>query len=276
MKNSFDFLQLDGENICAWIKKASTAEESAYYPSSLLFFVKQGTLHFRVADKTLSLAAPAYVLVPKNTLGYFHKTWGEREPYSELYAILLRDDLITAALAEIPEIQSQHNPQLSSITPLIQNDYLISLFDQLPKYYAGEKQVNQASVHRGMVQVIQGCIASDPKLYGFFKDISSPIGVHLKSVIDHHFSLGYSVEELAALTGMSLSTFYREFKKEFALPPHQWLMQRRLQEAYELIKNTEKSITSICYDLGFKDPGHFSRRFKAQFGIPPSGLKKPN
>jgi AraC-like DNA-binding protein len=274
MKNEFTYLKFAGEEIAAWIEKETTAEDSAYYHESLLFFMKKGALHFRTADKTTSFPAPAYVFVPKNTLGYFHKTWFPEEQNAELYILLLKDDLIKEAIKDIEPPDTAISPHPISIHQLVGNEVLQALFNNLPLYFTGEKEVNAESVHKGMVRIIQGCISSDPAMYPFFQGVSSPISVHLRAVIDHHFNLSYTVEELARLTGLSLSTFYREFRKEFGQPPHQWLMQRRLKEAFELLKNSNKSVSAVCYQTGFKDLGHFSRRFKKQFGVPPSRIKK--
>ncbi|MEM6770186.1 MAG: helix-turn-helix transcriptional regulator, partial [Bacteroidota bacterium] len=55
-------------------------------------------------------------------------------------------------------------------------------------------------------------------------------------------------------------------------PPHKWIMERRLLEAYEILKHQPTSVTRVALDLGFKDLPHFSRRFKGRFGVSPSSL----
>ncbi|MFK8165509.1 MAG: helix-turn-helix domain-containing protein [Lewinella sp.] len=274
MKSEFTYLRLDGEEIAVWIEKKTNQEESAYYHQSLLFFMKKGTLHFRTADKINSYSAPAYIFVPKNTLGYFRKTWTPKEENAELYILLLRDDLIRAGIKEIPLPGVPVHPHSISILQLNESEELVTLFKNIPHFFVGDKKVNSENVLDGMIQIIQSCIATDPALHAYFTDVSSPIRIHLKSVVDHHFNLSYTVEELANLMGLSLSTFYREFRKEFGQPPHQWLMQRRLKEAFELLTNSDKSVSAVCYETGFKDLGHFSRRFKKQFGVSPSMIKK--
>ena len=88
--------------------------------------------------------------------------------------------------------------------------------------------------------------------------------------MDHHSLSGATLEELARLSGRSLSTFYRDFKKLFHTSPHKWLLQSRLSKAKDLLLHSSKKSSEIYLDLGFKDLGHFSRTFKQEFGVPPS------
>lgn len=270
MQDEYRFLTLDGERIAAWVESRVSKEHTSYYPQSVLFFVKRGTLHFRVGDYQVTFPAPAYVLVRKNTLGYYKKSWSTTESSAEVFILSLKDHLIEAVIEDFSPSTSAPTSPISPVHLLIPNGELVTMFDNLPDYHAERKQVTKEDVHEGMRTVIAACMKSDPSLYYLFQDRASPIGSRLKSIVDHHFNLGLTVEKLADLSGLSLSTFYRQFKKEFGQSPHQWLMNRRLQEAYELLKNTNRTVSDISYETGFKDLAHFSRRFKQKFGLPPS------
>ena len=52
---------------------------------------------------------------------------------------------------------------------------------------------------------------------------------------------------------------------------HQWLRELQLSQAYDLILSG-KAVKEVSYDVGFKQPSHFTKRFKARFGVPPSFL----
>ncbi|MEM1358568.1 MAG: AraC family transcriptional regulator [Bacteroidota bacterium] len=270
MQDEYRFLTLDGERIAAWVESRVSEEHTAYYPQSLLFFVKSGTLHFRVGDYQVTFPAPAYVLVRKNTLGYYRKSWEATQQFAEVFILSLKDNLVEAVIEDFSPTSAVPTSPLNPVHLLSPNEELIAIFSSIPEYYAKRKEVTMEGVHAGMRAVITACMNSDPDLYYLFQDRATPTGSRLKSIIDHHFNLGLTVEELAELSGLSLSTFYRQFKKEFGKSPHQWLMNRRLQEAYELLKNTDQPVSDIGYETGFKDLAHFSRRFKQKFGLPPS------
>lgn len=91
----------------------------------------------------------------------------------------------------------------------------------------------------------------------------------IKSVVESDLNHTLSVEELAFLCHMSLSTFKRTFFEIYKVNPGKWLRSRRLEYAALLIKAKEKSPSEIYYDLGFSSLSSFIYSFKREFGITP-------
>ncbi|MCG8494357.1 MAG: AraC family transcriptional regulator [Sneathiellales bacterium] len=86
--------------------------------------------------------------------------------------------------------------------------------------------------------------------------------------------LKLSIAELAELSGRSLSSFQRDFKKEFKQSPGQWLQKQRLLHAHALIQNTKKSITEIAFDTGYESVSHFIKKYSDCFGQTPGQSRK--
>lgn len=63
------------------------------------------------------------------------------------------------------------------------------------------------------------------------------------------------------------------FKKEFGLTPHNFIINHRINKAYELIING-KEISQASLEVGFNDQSHFTRNFKKLYGYTPSKLFK--
>ena len=83
-----------------------------------------------------------------------------------------------------------------------------------------------------------------------------------------------NIEELAHLTGMSLSSFKRTFGKTFGVAPATYIRQRRLERAAKLLRRTAQRISDIAYDCGFQDLAHFSRTFQRIYGASPTAYRK--
>jgi transcriptional regulator GlxA family with amidase domain len=83
-----------------------------------------------------------------------------------------------------------------------------------------------------------------------------------------------TAETLADIAGVSLRTLQRIFRERFDTSPMSWLMEARLLEAARLIRGGDDPVTKIAYRVGFKDPSHFTRRFKARFGVSPNEYRK--
>jgi AraC-like DNA-binding protein len=80
------------------------------------------------------------------------------------------------------------------------------------------------------------------------------------------------LEKFGYLTGRSLTTFKRDFKKVFATTPQRWLTKKRLDLAhYQFVEKKGKPI-EVCYEVGFENLSHFSFAFKKQFGYTPTEL----
>lgn len=98
-------------------------------------------------------------------------------------------------------------------------------------------------------------------------DFSEPHKIDLEKFMQKNYHFNVQLDRFAYLTGRSLSTFQRDFAKIFHETPSRWLLQKRLQEAYYLIREKGKKSSEIYLDLGFEDLSHFSFVFKKQFGI---------
>ena len=82
---------------------------------------------------------------------------------------------------------------------------------------------------------------------------------------------GYRRHRLAKLVKVSTRTLDRYFEKHLSLSVQQWLSELRMAVACDQVR-IGKPLKEISFDVGFKQPSHFTKRFKARFGIPPSLL----
>ncbi|MCX2743627.1 AraC family transcriptional regulator [Mangrovivirga sp. M17] len=83
-----------------------------------------------------------------------------------------------------------------------------------------------------------------------------------------------NVEELADEAALSPSRMRSVFKEVFGMPVYSYLQEARLEEARNLLLNSDYSISSISYLIGFNNPGHFASVFKNKYGILPSEWKR--
>ena len=86
--------------------------------------------------------------------------------------------------------------------------------------------------------------------------------------------LDWNIEQLAELASMSRATFMRIFQQQLGMPPGKFLTQVRLEMAAVLLKNTQKTILAIALEVGYQSEAHFSKAFKAIYGLSPSQFRK--
>ncbi|MCA9972244.1 MAG: AraC family transcriptional regulator [Anaerolineales bacterium] len=84
-----------------------------------------------------------------------------------------------------------------------------------------------------------------------------------------NFDQQLHVEEVAQEVGLSVSSFYHQFKAVTALTPLQFQKRLRLQEARRLMLGEDLDATTTAYRVGYNDASHFNREYKRLFGLPP-------
>ena len=81
----------------------------------------------------------------------------------------------------------------------------------------------------------------------------------------------YRPQALAELCGVSMRTLQRYFRARYDQTVSDWLRDMRLNEALNSLKVSD-SVKEVAFDLGYKQPSHFTRDFKKKFGVPPRDL----
>lgn len=94
------------------------------------------------------------------------------------------------------------------------------------------------------------------------------------ALVDGRLHESLTVPWLAARVGMSLSTFARRFRASFHATPHQYIRERRLDRARQMLDTTDASLTTIALETGFASHAHFTTAFRAANGLTPSEYRQ--
>jgi AraC family transcriptional regulator len=88
--------------------------------------------------------------------------------------------------------------------------------------------------------------------------------------IEEHLEAGPSLEQLAAVAHLSVYHFARQFKAATGLPPHQYVILRRVERARQLLQTgSDFSLAEVAASAGFSDQSQFSHHFKRLVGVTP-------
>ena len=94
-----------------------------------------------------------------------------------------------------------------------------------------------------------------------------------KDLADARYAEDLTVAQLARTAGLSPAHFSREFRRTFGEAPHQYLLTRRLERAAALLRNTDRSVTDICFDVGLSSLGSFVTSFRRAHGLTPQAYR---
>lgn len=96
---------------------------------------------------------------------------------------------------------------------------------------------------------------------------------HVIAYIDSSLEETIDVDALCRIACMSRSKLYQQFRAALGVGPMEYVQQRRLERARELI-TAGRTVTQACYEVGYVNPSHFSRRFHQQYGCTPREFAK--
>jgi AraC-like DNA-binding protein len=95
-----------------------------------------------------------------------------------------------------------------------------------------------------------------------------------RDAMDRAYAGPLDIPALARIAHVSEAHFIRTFRATFGETPHRYLQRRRVERAMFLLRETERSVTDVCIDVGFTSLGTFSRTFREIMGESPSSYRK--
>lgn len=105
-------------------------------------------------------------------------------------------------------------------------------------------------------------------------ELFSPQVTEFKTVIENHIFSEISTEELAFLCSVSPSGFQRKFREIYKDTPSNYIRNRRLEKAVNLLLASDLRVTDIAYDCAFQSPASFATIFRKKYGCSPSEFRE--
>jgi AraC-like DNA-binding protein len=95
-----------------------------------------------------------------------------------------------------------------------------------------------------------------------------------KEILAANLDGGVSLAEVARQCGLSIGHFSRAFRQSLGTTPHQWLVQRRLDAAKDLIRSCRMPLSNVALSCGFADQSHLTRVFTREVGASPAAWRR--
>jgi AraC-like DNA-binding protein len=236
----------------------------------LLVWFISGETKIIQADATYTFNAGDIFLIPRNQLttvinypkdGLPHKAVAMHLTKERLADFYSRHKAVGKAQLHSEVYRFSQHPLLESCLAS-----LIPYFDlgeSLPADIATIKIEEAISILRSIDNSVDGLLA----------DFEEPGKINLSDFMERHFMFNMTMDRFGYLTGRSLATFRRDFKKAYNTTPQKWLTEKRLQLAHYQIAEQQRKPIDVYFEVGFENLSHFSHAFKNHFGYPPNALR---
>ena len=220
-------------------------------------------------DQTFSFKKGDIFLIPRNQLATVLNYPTNGEPHKTVVMHLSVERL--KQFYEKIELNkkpiTEHKIYSFSNHPLLE-----SCLTSLVPYFDLKNGISEDLANLKITEAISILREIDQNIDNVLAHFDEPGKIDLIDFMERNFMFNMPLEKLGYLTGRSLSTFNRDFKKLFHTTPQKWLTQKRLELAYYQLKEKKKKPIEVYLEVGFEDLSHFSYAFKNQYGVSPTKL----
>lgn len=245
-------------------------EGEQFIPEHYFSYLLSGSMEIFAGGRQYTFKEGEYRLYRKNQLARFVKRPPANGEYRAVSVLLDKETL--------QNISNEHHlhsrkPYLGENIPTLPPNNLFSNYiTSLKPYMDMEQDLNPVLTNIKVKEAVMILLETNPSLQDLLFDFSEPGKVDLEAYMNEHYRFNVDLPRFAYLTGRSLATFKRDFEKIYHTSPSRWLQQKRLSDAYYLLKEKGWKSSDVYLEVGFKDLSHFSFAFKKTFGMAPSAV----
>lgn len=253
------------------------AAGTLFLENHMLLFVIEGTYTVRFGTVVHTAHKHEMVLIHKSIAVHYEKSGEPHSDYILNYMMfLLKDELIDEfiKLADYPSSSTSVAKTTSPISVHTIDERLSSYLESLKPYFNEPERIKDELVKVKLLELLFGLADRNDIFLSELSQIKRQDRKSIQEVVEANISNPVTLQDLAYLSGRSLSSFKRDFKAIYNTSPLQWIRNRRLDKAVEMLTRSSLSVTEVCYRTGFENVSHFSKVFKLRFGITPSEFKK--
>lgn len=246
----------------------SDPHNQRYLSVPALTFVLRGTLSVELPEVGRWRVQPGqFVLLPRG-IYFITDLIPEPEPF-EAFVFFVGEELLQtiSSQSDVPKTkEGASNPTIFA-TPRRAMSFLGHLEEVYGDCRPEDQKMTQAKIAEMLHLLSRSSIGES--LGKAIQNIALREKRRLKPFMETHFDKPLDVSDYAFLTGRSLSSFQRDFKRAFGQSSKQWLIARRLEKAGEILAHGNLRIADIAEQVGYSDLPHFIKSFRKMHGCSP-------
>lgn len=248
-----------------------------YNADFVLLHAIAGQSECTIAGEKILFEAGDYILLARNNFSKIH-IFPDRETgiHKGILIRISEDEMQKYFLHKKQAIKHGVAPKMEPYKILPPHPLLQGLFASIEICLTqGYNYDSETMILMKIYESIETLVTVAPELYDWLFYANANLQkINLADFMNKNYIFNAPLERFAELSGRSLSTFRRDFMKEFGTTPSIWLLNRRLEEAYRLITEEKKKPSEIFLHLGFESLSHFTQSFKNKYAVTPASLLK--
>ncbi|MCX7708315.1 MAG: AraC family transcriptional regulator [Clostridia bacterium] len=252
-------------------KSQNHLNEAYILKKNVLIFVLNGEKEVCSGHQSFQLCKGDAVLVQKGLY-----ILSDAHPHQSTFESILffLEDSIIEEFIHSQQLEIRCTSEYSPFFPLNTTRKLFTFLDSIVQYLNSTAPYPPQLFKLKIFELLH-LLAADERNHGFTAFIDRLKKKPVEDItvfMENNYTQPLTIEEYAALTGRSLSTFKREFKQLYQQSPAQWIRKRRLKKARELLIKSGMNVTETCSSVGYENISHFIKLFKSEYGMTPKKL----
>lgn len=193
----------------------------------------------------------------------------------EVLVLYLKDDYLKNIFEEFRQylrLDKLPAVNIQMIQEFEINSQIRNCYESLLPYFKSPHLLPDPIFEGKFKELLFNVLAHPPNkhILAYINQITGDYVTPIWEVMEANYFYDLKISEFAEIANRSNASFRRDFKTYYHTTPGKWLTNRRLEKAKLLLKSSNKLISDITVDCGFKNVSHFSRIFKERFGVSPS------
>lgn len=240
-------------------------------------YVLQGEFQYQVDTEQINIPANYSLLLNCITSG---KQLRNPEPSStcEIVIVTFYPDILKKIYdRELPTLlHAPKNIISNKSNEKINNDFLIQKYiEGLLFYFENPSLINEDILVLKLKEIILllSQTQNAEAVQIILSQLFSPTTYTFKQVIEANLFSQLTIEQLAEQNNLSVSSFKREFAKLYNDSPANYIKNKRLEKAAQLLRVSDQRITDIAFDCGFNDLANFTKSFSDKYNVTPTNYR---
>ena len=249
------------------LKKASKWSEHNY-----IYYVLTGKKTLHTTDHSITLTDGSIAFVKKGAClieQHFE------EPFC-VVVFIMPDSFIRSFLRDYSLGGNAKPDTTPPIISVYDDEMIKSFYQSVLPYFVSADNVPEEILELKFKELLLSLLhnPANEALRNHLRYIQENPVTPIKDIMETNFAYNLRIEAYAKMTNRSVSSFKRDFQSLFHTTPGKWLIEKKLDNAKNLLLRTDKTIADVAFESGFENTAHFCRLFKQRTGITPMEYRK--
>lgn len=265
----YELLKIQELTFVAYRSDVYPSKNEIFFEEHAVIYVLEGEKRFRSPTQEVFIQKGDVFFVRR---GYFLMSESIHESYKSLVFFFdekLLKEFVAQNIGIFPEEPTQEMPLEGAV--MATDEKFAKFVESIFPYFKSNTRYLTQFLKLKLQELLLHLMEVDPT--GQLKDLLFSLyrgqKTELRFLMQNYYLKPLRLDELARLSGRSLSAFKRDFQEEFHQSPAAWIRQKRLTHAAFLLRNSNRNIAEIAEEIGYESTSHFIKAFKSVYGETP-------